>query len=169
MFAPVNDVLSKAENIGAITAEDLKRLGMVLPPNLQLATGDVAGVVSALVALLEHGPGLMSAAKTDARAVAQFFHDELTKQAAAAGTDAPTPGIALTQPVTPVAPRPGFTSDPAVTALADSHTALAATVADQHAATTSVLSEIVSKLQGLEHLFTPDTTEVTSPPADTSV
>lgn len=128
------------QHIGTVTVDDLRRLGLVLPPNLQIMTGEVANVLSGLTALIEHGPGILDAAKQDGRAVLQFLHDKLTAQAQAAGHPAPVAGQALTAPAAP-APVP-------VSPLAD-HSAQIAQLQQSHEQVTSVLGDIVSKLEQL--------------------
>lgn len=82
----------------AATLDELKALAAALPPNHRLQSAEVADVLSALVAVAQHGDGLIAAAKEGGTAVHQFYHDAIAKQAEADGNPAPVKGQALTDP-----------------------------------------------------------------------
>ena len=101
---------------------DLRALAPALPPTSRLQGAEVADVLSALLAVEEHGEALIAAAKDGPNAVAQLFHDAAVKHAADNGHPEPAQGaLPVQEPSTagPVAPpQPGIDYDKLAQAIA---------------------------------------------------
>ena len=61
--------------------EDLRSLSVVLPPSERVVVGEVADVLSALIAKVEHGNEIITAAGQGPQAVHDFLHDRIVAQA----------------------------------------------------------------------------------------
>ena len=72
--------------------DDLRAVAKVLPPSLGVSNPEALGVLSALVAVAEHGPELIDAAKQGPQAVADFYHEKISAEARAAGKPEPSKG-----------------------------------------------------------------------------
>jgi len=84
------------------TLNDLRNLALLLPPNLKLAAGEAADVVSGIAAYLEHGEPLIEAAGNGAQAVADFFHQHIVDTAPEGA-----PPVVKGNPVETVQHKPG--------------------------------------------------------------
>lgn len=80
------------------TVEQIKALGTALPPNFQVASGEVATILSGVVALIQHGSAILKAAENGSIGVANYIHDAITDVAEASGVPAPVKGSKLSDP-----------------------------------------------------------------------
>lgn len=86
---------------------DLRTLAISLPPSERVQVGEVADVVSALVAAVTHGKGLVDAAHNDGiHGVQEFYHAQAVEQAQQNDAPEPVRGTphAPAAPVTAAAP-----------------------------------------------------------------
>lgn len=81
--------------------DELKALAVSLSPTTRVSGSEVADVLSALIAFVEHGPAVIDAAHDGPQALADFYHDHIVAQAVAAGEPAPAKGLPLERAVEP--------------------------------------------------------------------
>jgi hypothetical protein len=75
--------------------DELKTLSAHLSPSIRVGGSEVADVLSALVAYLEHGPSIIDAAHDGPQAVYDLLHDHQVKVAADDGLEPPVKGQPL--------------------------------------------------------------------------
>ena len=84
------------------TINDLRALASMLPPSERVFAGEVSDVLSAVVNVVAHGPGLLEAAKDGLQAVYDFNHQEQVDKAKELGADEPIKGNPVHSGAAPV-------------------------------------------------------------------
>lgn len=79
----------------SVSLNDLQALALALPPSERVPSGAVGDVVSALIAVAQHGEGIIDAAKEGK--IADFYHDLAVKHAADNGHPEPVRGSVPTE------------------------------------------------------------------------
>lgn len=85
------------------TVNELRALGAALPPSERLQTAETADVLSAVVAIVTHGPDVLAASKEGGDAVYALYHQSVTDNRPD-GADEPQRGY-VHEPVAPAAPN----------------------------------------------------------------
>ena len=80
---------------------DLRVLGTLLPPSERAQASEVADIVSALVAHVEHGHAISDAVAHGSQGVHDFYHEVIAKYARESGLPEPVKG-------SPVVPAPAI-------------------------------------------------------------
>lgn len=81
------------------TVDQLRKLALVIPPSERFAGAEAGDILSAVVAVLNHGDALLNAAELGVQAVHDFYYDVAVKHATANGQPAPQKGVPQEQPV----------------------------------------------------------------------
>lgn len=91
----------------------LRALALSLPPSERVQGGEVADVLSSLVALATHGAALLEAAQEGTQQVYEFYHTKAVDKAKADGTPVPARGSTFEEVprVAPVAQAPTIDYD----------------------------------------------------------
>jgi hypothetical protein len=84
------------------TLNDLRILATALPPSERVFGGEAADIVSAIAAVIQHGPTIIKAAEDGN--IGDFFHDLAIASAEERGVEAPVRGATAPAPAPTAAP-----------------------------------------------------------------